>query len=78
MGALAKRLNQPPQIEPEALPCPFCGSPAEIQFWHGGTLTKRMISCSGRANHDGYVCDVGPMVTGPTRGEALARWNRRA
>lgn len=77
MGAAAKRLNQGPVIEPEALPCPFCGSPATIEYWHGGRPSKRMIACSGRPNHDNYVCDVGPMVTGETRAEALRRWNAR-
>ncbi len=77
MGAAAKRLNQEPIIEPEALPCPFCGSPATIEYWHGGRPSKRMIACSGRPNHDNYACDVGPMVTGETRAEALRRWNTR-
>jgi hypothetical protein len=72
--SLAKRLNKHPEIEPAALACPFCGSPAEIEFWHGGRPTKRMIGCSHR--HD--TCDVGPSVTGETRAEALANWNRRA
>lgn len=71
MSATAKQQNQEPQIEPDALPCPFCGSMADIQFWHGGRPTKRLISC-----HDD--CGVGPSVTGETRKEALANWNRRA
>lgn len=82
MAANALRLKQPPEIEPAALPCPFCGSPATIEFWHGGKPSKRMISCSNRAGTLGSPasadCEVGPLVTGETRKEALARWNRRA
>lgn len=81
MGAAAKRLNQEPVIEPEALPCPFCGSPATIEYWHGGRPSKRMISCSDAADtpfgRPDATCHVGPSVTGETRAEALRRWNGR-
>ncbi len=71
MSSIAARLNRPPKIEPAALPCPFCGSPAEIEYWHGGAPTKRLLSCS---NPD---CWVDPSVTGETRQEAIDRWNAR-
>lgn len=57
-----------------AIPCPFCGSRAEIQKWHGGGPNKRMVSCSDESE-DG--CLVGPCVTGETYAEALENWNRR-
>jgi len=80
--SLAKRLNQEPQIEPDAKPCPFCGAPATIQYWHGGKPSKRMISCGGQGDtlmrHGPVTCHVHPGVTGETRAEALRRWNARA
>lgn len=63
------------QIDPQALPCPFCGGPAETQLWHGGLPTKVFIACS-QAND--RLCEVGPQVTGETHAEGLAHWNRRA
>lgn len=54
-----------------ALPCPFCGGSPEIQPWHGGPRTKRLISCVNEA------CLVGPMVTGDTEKKAVAAWNTR-
>lgn len=82
MSAAAQRLNREPVIEPEALPCPFCGAPGEIQYWHGGRPTKRMISCSGQGDtlmRGGrpITCQVSPSVTGETRNQALRRWNTR-
>lgn len=65
------KLNREPTIEPAALPCPFCGGPANIQHWHGGRPTKRMIACADD-------CAVAPMVTGETKAEALNEWNTRA
>lgn len=56
------------------LPCPFCGSVAEMEPWHGGAPTKQMIMCVGRED----VCEVAPMVTGETPEEAVANWNCRA
>lgn len=77
----AQRMNQEPQIEPDALPCPFCGAPADIQFWHGGKPSKRLIGCSGQGDtlmrNRPITCDVSPSVTGETRAEALRRWNMR-
>jgi hypothetical protein len=70
--SLARRLHEKPKIEPRALPCPFCGSPADMEFWHGGRPTKRMIRCSAQ------TCEVSPCVTGETRAEALQHWNTRA
>lgn len=74
MGAAAKRLMQEPEICPEALPCPFCGSQAVIEFWHGGRPSKRMLGCGARWT----TCDVGPSVTGETKAMAIARWNCRS
>ncbi len=78
----AARLNCEPQIEPEGLPCPFCGAPAEIQFWHGGPPTKRRIGCSGQGDTlmrggRSITCHASPSVTGNTRRQALLRWNAR-
>lgn len=83
MTALARIANREPQIEPDGKPCPFCGAPADIQYWHGGKPTKRMISCSGQADtlmrgKRPITCHVSPSVTGETRTEALRRWNQRS
>lgn len=69
--SLATRLTKEPEICEEARHCPFCGHLPTIEFWHGGRPSKRMISCS---NSD---CEVSPAVTGDTKAEALARWNKR-
>jgi len=53
------------------LGCPFCGATPTIEPWHGGGPSKRMVMCG---NED---CEVSPQVTGKTRKEAIAHWNRR-
>lgn len=83
MATHAERMNAEPVIEPDAKPCPFCGAPAMIEYWHGGKPTKRMVSCSGQGDtllrgKRPITCHVSPSVTGETRTEALARWNSRA
>lgn len=84
MTALANRIEghrTDPQIDPDALPCPFCGAPATIEYWHGGKPTRRMIKCSGQSDtlmrRGPITCHVGPSVMGETRTEALRRWNGR-
>ena len=69
-SAAAKRLNTAPVIRHDLRSCPWCGASSEIQFWHGGKPTKRLISCSGTD------CEVGPGVTGETEREAIAHWER--
>jgi hypothetical protein len=59
-------------IKADPAPCPFCGELPKIQPWHGGGPNKRMISC------DNNECRVSPQVTGPSRKEAIQRWNTRA
>lgn len=83
MSTHLKRLMRAPEIEPEAKPCPFCGAPATIEYWHGGSPTKRMISCSGQGDtlmrdRRPITCHVSPSVTGENRAQALQRWNERA
>lgn len=60
------------------LPCPFCGSPADIEPWHGGKPTKQLVSCGAPHNGEGEVCSVSPLVTGETPEEAAGKWNQRA
>lgn len=54
-----------------AKPCPFCGSQPFIQYWHGGSADKRMISCEMDS------CYASPQITGPNYKTALCRWNMR-
>lgn len=82
--SLVRRLNQEPEIlsAADADPCPFCGAPAQIEFWHGGKPSKRMVSCSGQGNtlmrgKRPITCHVSPSVTGETKAQALDRWNMR-
>lgn len=81
MAMSAIKLNREPVVEPEALPCPFCGAPAQIEYWHGGGPNKRMISCSGQGDtlmrDRPITCEVSPGVAGETRAIALRRWNTR-
>ena len=51
--------------------CPFCGSEAKMQPWHGGGPEKVHIGCSSD------YCKVMPGCTGETPNEAQAVWNRR-
>ena len=51
--------------------CPFCGSAAKLEPWHGGSPTKMMVSCSNEQ------CPVAPATTGETRAEAIDQWNTR-
>lgn len=55
----------------QPLPCPFCNAEADVIKWHGGGASKRAVHCSND------YCEVGPMVTGSTRGRAVAKWNTR-
>lgn len=61
---------------PYLKPCPFCGSKAEMEPWHGGGPKKQVVSCSNAEGHN--RCHVQPMVTGETPRQAASRWNRRA
>jgi len=56
----------------EPLTCPFCGDTPRIIPWHGGGKRKRLIEC------DNDECSIGPSITGPTRADAVAKWNIRA
>lgn len=51
--------------------CPWCGSGAYIEHWHGGGPDKHAISCSNGE------CFVTPMVVGESLAIALNRWNKR-
>lgn len=55
----------------EAKSCPWCGTQPTIQPWHGGRPSKKMVCCESEE------CNVSPEVTGQTRREALAAWNKR-
>jgi len=55
----------------EPLTCPFCGQLPKIEPWHGGGPQKRMVHCVNE------LCWVSPMVSGASRGTAVANWNTR-
>jgi hypothetical protein len=67
-----QRSNAAPEIDLSIKACPFCDAPAQIQYWHGGRPSKRLVSCSGDD------CDINPSVTGETKAEAIEKWERRA
>lgn len=68
----ALKLAIPPKVDTSLKSCPFCGAPAEIEYWHGGGPNKRLIRCSNE------LCDVSPATTGETKAEAIRNWERRA
>ena len=53
------------------LVCPFCGTNAVVERWHGGPKRKHRVGC------DNDACPALPGVTGKTRAEAVQRWNTR-
>lgn len=57
----------------EPKPCPFCGGEAE---------TESPPECSPRTSWwvicENDRCAATPEVSGPTRAEAVVRWNRRS
>ena len=57
--------------EDEALPCPFCGEPPIIQYWHGGPPTKRSIDCQSEN------CPIHPSACAHTEQQTLDDWNMR-
>ena len=69
--ALALAPASTPSMPPLPLPCPFCGSQPVIEPWHGIGPEKHMVSCADDE------CGPWPKVTGETRAEAIAAWNRR-
>lgn len=72
MGMTDKGKKDDPRGDKRLLPCPFCGAQAQIECWHGGPETKKMVSCSND------WCPVGPKTTGDTPREAISNWNTRA
>jgi Lar family restriction alleviation protein len=58
-------MNGDESFDSEALPCPFCGGKAIVKDW-GSIVEMRCKPCGV----------FGP--SGPTRGQAIAKWNRRA
>ena len=58
---------------PELLPCPFCGSPAEWEYtpWHAETE----IGDDGMGRIECTGCHVQTVVD--DRDAATARWNKR-
>lgn len=75
-GEMRIRMNKTETVvidgrEQKLLPCPFCGSAAKIQPWHGGGPRKRLISCTGE------FCAASPSVAGSTRMNAAKIWNTR-
>lgn len=70
----AEKLIQIKKRLPELLQCPFCGSPVEVEPWHGGGPLKTMIQCSEGADS----CAVGPSACADTPEQAANEWNTRA
>ena len=57
------------EAEEELLPCPFCGSKAEVVETHPVSTKSVFVRCQ----------ECGAFVTAfSTRDEAVAAWNRRA
>ena len=55
------------QLKPRV--CPWCWVPPDVEPWHGGGPMQHMVSCSND------YCHVTPSVTGPTKRQAIDRWN---
>jgi hypothetical protein len=56
----------------QPLPCPFCQVLPVIESWHGGPLTRKLVSCRNE------LCHASPSVIGDTRKDAVLTWNDRS
>ena len=56
----------------EPLPCPFCGRIPEVDMKDGAGAAKWHVHC----DWDGE-CPVNVFCFGPTREQAVGKWNRR-
>jgi Lar family restriction alleviation protein len=66
----APRMNARSDVEPELLPCPFCGGGAEF------VATQRRYDFMAAVECQSCGANTGP--AGITRDEVVLRWNRRA
>lgn len=57
------------------MPCPFCGSPAEMEFRIGGDGNILVhVGCSGNISGK---CAVAPRIDYAEEWQAVKHWNRR-
>lgn len=66
----------------DLLPCPFCGSPAELNEFHDGTkYVTKIVSCTNSGNFgetDECIMYFPSQVAfKATKREAIAVWNNR-
>jgi hypothetical protein len=64
------------------MPCPFCGSPAELNEFIDGDAASKVVCCTNNGNLAETVDEClmylpSRVAYKPTKREAIAIWNKR-
>ena len=66
-------------VEPEPLPCPFCGKRGLVVQDEFDGITEFLVKCSDGEGRTPRTCHVQPVTfLYDSRAEAVEAWNKRA